>query len=37
MTMRLFAEERRSGTIESLLTAPITATSIVLGKFGRRS
>jgi ABC-2 type transport system permease protein len=34
MTMRLFAEERRSGTIESLLTAPITATSIVLGKFG---
>jgi ABC-2 type transport system permease protein len=34
MTMRLFAEERRTGTIESLLTAPVTATSIVLGKFG---
>ena len=25
LTMRLFAEERRSGTLESLLTAPITA------------
>lgn len=33
LTMRLFAEERRSGTIESLLTAPVTTTSIVLGKF----
>ena len=33
MTMRLFAEERRSGTIETLLTAPVTTTGIVLGKF----
>src|SRR5262249_3251967 len=34
MTMRLFAEERRSGTIESLLTAPVTTAGVVLGKFG---
>lgn len=33
MTMRLFAEERRSGTIETLLTAPIGTSGIVLGKF----
>jgi ABC-2 type transport system permease protein len=33
LTMRLFAEERRSGTIEALLTAPVTPTSVVLGKF----
>jgi ABC-2 type transport system permease protein len=33
MTMRLFAEERRSGTIETLLTAPIGTAGIVLGKF----
>jgi ABC-2 type transport system permease protein len=33
LTMRLFAEERRSGTIETLLTAPVTTTGIVLGKF----
>lgn len=33
LTMRLFAEERRSGTIESLLTAPVTTSAIVLGKF----
>src|SRR5262245_2406459 len=33
MTMRLFAEERRSGTIETLLTAPIGTTAIVVGKF----
>ncbi len=33
MTMRLFAEERRSGTIESLMTAPVGSTGIVLGKF----
>ncbi len=33
MTMRLFAEERRSGTIESLLTAPVQTAGIVLGKY----
>lgn len=33
ITMRLFAEERRSGTIESLMTAPVTTTAIVLGKY----
>lgn len=33
MTMRLFAEERRSGTIESLLTAPVGTPAVVLGKY----
>ena len=33
LTMRLLAEERRSGTIETLLTAPVSATSVVLGKY----
>jgi ABC-2 type transport system permease protein len=33
ITMRLFAEERRSGTIESLMTAPVSATSVVLAKY----
>jgi len=33
MTMRLFAEERRSGTIESLMTAPVSATAVVLAKY----
>ena len=31
--MRLVAEERRTGTIETLLTAPVTATDVVLGKW----
>jgi ABC-2 type transport system permease protein len=33
LTMRLFAEERRSGTIEPLLTAPVDTVGIVLGKY----
>jgi len=33
ITMRLFSEERRSGTIEVLLTAPLTETEVVLSKF----
>jgi ABC-2 type transport system permease protein len=33
MTMRLFAEERRSGTIESLLTAPVSTPAVVLSKY----
>lgn len=32
-TMRLFAEERQTGTLETLLTAPVQARDIVLGKF----
>ncbi len=31
--MRLWAEERRAGTIETLLTLPITITQAILGKF----
>src|SRR5450755_1401154 len=31
--MRLVAEERRSGTIEPLLTAPVSAAEVVLGKW----
>ena len=34
MTMRLFAEERRSGTIESLMTAPVAPQAVVLAKYG---
>jgi ABC-2 type transport system permease protein len=33
ITMRLFAEERHSGSIEIMLTLPITTTNVVLGKF----
>ena len=32
-TMRLFAEERRNQTLALLLTAPVSGTHIVLGKF----
>ncbi len=33
ITMRLWAEEKRSGTLEFLLTAPVSPTVLVLGKF----
>ncbi len=31
--MRLWAEERRAGTIETLLTLPVTITQVIVGKF----
>jgi ABC-2 type transport system permease protein len=33
LTMRLIAEERRSGTIETLLTVPVTEVEIVISKW----
>ena len=33
VTMRLFAEERKMGTIEGLLTAPVRTSEVVLAKF----
>jgi ABC-2 type transport system permease protein len=33
LTMKCFAEERRLGTLETLLTTPVTTTEVVLGKF----
>jgi ABC-2 type transport system permease protein len=33
LTMRTYSEEKRSGTIELLLTSPLTDLQIVLGKF----
>ena len=33
ITMRSFAEEKKSGTYELLLTSPLTVTQIVMGKF----
>ena len=33
ITMRLFAEERRSGTIEPLMTAPVSSAAVVLAKY----
>ena len=33
ITMRLFPEEKRSGTIELLMTSPVTDLQIILGKF----
>ena len=33
ITMRAFAEEKRSGTYELLMTAPLSVTEIVMGKF----
>jgi ABC-2 type transport system permease protein len=34
LTMKSLAEERRLGTLETLLTTPVTTTEVVLGKFG---
>ncbi len=34
ITMRLFAEERKLGTWEVLLTAPVRASQVILSKFG---
>ncbi|MBI3097227.1 MAG: ABC transporter permease [Planctomycetes bacterium] len=34
ITMRLIAEERKSGTLEMLVTAPVTDVEIVASKFG---
>ena len=33
LTMRLFAEEQKSGTLELLLTSPLTDYEIILGKW----
>ena len=33
LTMRLLSEEYRSGTIETLMTAPVTEWQVILGKF----
>lgn len=33
LTMRMIAEERKSGTIETLLTKPVTYWQVILGKF----
>lgn len=34
ITMRLFAEEERTGTLETMLTAPVTTWQLILGKYG---
>jgi ABC-2 type transport system permease protein len=33
ISMRLFAEERRAGTLETLMTVPVTEAQVVLGKY----
>jgi ABC-2 type transport system permease protein len=33
-TMKSFSEERRLGTLETLLTTPVSTTEVVLGKYG---
>ncbi len=33
LTMRLFADEKRTGTIEGLFTAPVTTSQVLLAKF----
>ncbi len=37
LTMRLLAEERRSGTLEVLLTSPVSEGTVVVGKVSRRA
>lgn len=34
LTMRLVAGEKQAGTIEPLMTAPVSETSVILGKYG---
>jgi ABC-2 type transport system permease protein len=34
LTMKSISEERRNGTLETLLTTPVTTFEVVLGKFG---
>ncbi|MBN1291984.1 MAG: ABC transporter permease subunit [Candidatus Latescibacteria bacterium] len=33
LTMRLYAEEKKTGTMELLMTSPITTTQVLIGKF----
>ena len=33
ITMRLLAEERKAGTLEVLLTSPVSETTVIIGKF----
>src|SRR5438552_11411305 len=33
LTMRLISEERRTGTIELLMTSPVTDAQVILGKY----
>jgi ABC-2 type transport system permease protein len=33
LTMRLFAEEQKTGTLETLMTAPVTSVQVVLSKY----
>lgn len=33
MTMRMVAEEKKSGSIETLVTLPVTLTDVIIGKF----